>query len=269
MRQVIDIPDIQFFNGGESPDSFEFLSAMTMFNRYFYAAERKEVNPILREWNSIKENFNGFSYDYLLTELISHYSRNVTPSILDDLKRVSEFAKQHTTDAAIKEDLKIFTSNIDKLNKTLPEELLSYPLDTKVGDSTSLNEIISNNKTIIIDFWASWCRPCLKDIDQSHEFRNELSRKLDVKWVYISIDTDKKAWLKAVKILNVYNLEGDQLLFVRTEDLNQEKFVNYLNMVAIPQYAIISREGKLIIIDAPKPSKNDAFSRIVQEISNL
>lgn len=60
-----------------------------------------------------------------------------------------------------------------------------------------LSEIIGRKNYVLVDFWASWCVPCRKFIPKVKELAAKYADK-NMIVVSISIDTDKKAWLKAV-----------------------------------------------------------------------
>jgi peroxiredoxin len=65
------------------------------------------------------------------------------------------------------------------------------------GGSVSLDAL--RGKTVLLDFWATWCPPCLLEIDELNELQKELEGT-DVRILAISIDTltadELAAWLK-------------------------------------------------------------------------
>lgn len=55
-----------------------------------------------------------------------------------------------------------------------------------------------DKQLFIIDVWVSWCGPCLRDIDLSHNLRKEISEKYNIQWIYISIDKELDSWKMAL-----------------------------------------------------------------------
>ena len=97
---------------------------------------------------------------------------------------------------------------------------------------------------VYIDIWASWCVPCCKEIPHLQKLEKELNNPA-VKFLSVSIDQNEKNWKKKIEELN---LHGNQW-FNKGNEIS-----NFLNINAIPRFLLYDKEGKLINIDATRPS---------------
>lgn len=99
-------------------------------------------------------------------------------------------------------------------------------------------------KFILLDFWASWCLPCLQLTPQIQKLREEYpENKLEI--ISISLDTNNESFLNALKKTNTSFLH----VFG-----NQEIIKNYA-VSSIPQYILINPKGQIIY---NKEEENDA-----------
>lgn len=112
-------------------------------------------------------------------------------------------------------------------------------------------------KVIYIDFWASWCGPCIGEMPNSAALQTSIGNA-NLKFLYISVDKDKKAWLKAisklpqeVKTSSHYRLDG-------YSDLGK-----FFNLSAIPRYIIIAPDGKIAAFDAGRPGADDTKQTLI------
>ena len=102
------------------------------------------------------------------------------------------------------------------------------------------------DKLLYIDVWATWCKPCIKEIPSMKALQEAYKGK-PVTFVSISVDQDKEAWKAAVQR---EKLSGIQLY--TNLSMNRDFIDNY-DLSGIPRFMLV-KNGKIISISAPKPS---------------
>lgn len=64
------------------------------------------------------------------------------------------------------------------------------------GEPMHLATVVGANKIVLVDFWASWCAPCIKQFPHLKELRAQYGdRGFEV--VGVSLDTDEEDWREA------------------------------------------------------------------------
>jgi thiol-disulfide isomerase/thioredoxin len=67
----------------------------------------------------------------------------------------------------------------------------------------ALKEIpMDANSIYLIDYWASWCIPCIANLPAIRDFKSRFEKK-DFKIISISLDTKYNNWLAAIKKHNI------------------------------------------------------------------
>ena len=102
------------------------------------------------------------------------------------------------------------------------------------------------DKLLYIDVWATWCKPCIKEIPSMKALQEAYKGK-PVTFVSISVDQDKEAWKAAVQR---EKLSGIQLY--TNLSMNRDFIDNY-DLSGIPRFMLV-KNGKIISISAPRPS---------------
>ncbi len=123
-------------------------------------------------------------------------------------------------------------SNRIKVNSKAPMFSLTS-LDEKMLSLEDVNK----DKYVLLDFWASWCVPCRKQIPRLKNLYVDLSN-LQIEFISISIDEESKSWKKAIKEENL-NL-WPQLLDNKMQ--TAEKYSVY----SIPKYILLDPEGNIL-----------------------
>ena len=81
--------------------------------------------------------------------------------------------------------------------KSLP----SVNVTTLEGNQFNFKNIDNNNNPIIISFWATWCKPCTKELNNIAEIYEDWQDETNVKLVAVSID-DRRSQSKVAPYVN-------------------------------------------------------------------
>lgn len=107
------------------------------------------------------------------------------------------------------------------------------------GDSISLSDFVGKSDYILIDFWASWCGPCIQSFPELKKlYNNYKGVRFDI--LGVSLDENKEAWIGAIKSHeltwnHITDLRGWKCEGSRTYAVN-----------SIPNTVLINKEGKIV-----------------------
>ena len=111
-------------------------------------------------------------------------------------------------------------------------------LKTLNGESVRSVQAINQNGFTIISFWATWCIPCINELDAINEVISEWSKKEDI--TVLAISTDDSRSKKRVKPL----INGKDWGFDVISDTNQD-FKRAMGVVGIP-HTIVTYKSEII-----------------------
>jgi len=115
-----------------------------------------------------------------------------------------------------------------------------------------------NKKPIIINCWASWCSPCIKEIPILEAKMKEYNDNIDI--IYISFDNNKSDWLKKQNELGI-NQQQSYLLINNFKSA----MANYFDITAIPRLILVDADGNIVNEHLPSPN-NDAFKNDIDAV---
>jgi len=134
---------------------------------------------------------------------------------------------------------------------------LRLPMDTVVarsqGGSTRLSDLVGDNKALLIDFWASWCGPCMQLMPELIE----KSEKLAPQGVIVAgMNTENKKAAEGIR-------SKRKISFPWLVEPDNRVFSNLLQIDSIPRMVLITPEGKVLFNGHPRdPSLGEALARL-------
>jgi thiol-disulfide isomerase/thioredoxin len=199
----------------------------------------------------------------------SDYKNKLIQERLLSILLVANYKKSYKSFDAVRNDLAVefpaskYLKYIDSLktnftaSKLSSKDALATIVTDQKGNPFALNQIIKD-KPLFIDCWASWCVPCLQQFPFSKELETKYKGKID--FAYLSFDKDKAKWID--KARRLFLDENSYLI----DNNFSSSFANYFNISSIPRYIILDSKGNIVDKDAPRPTRKEALTKILDNL---
>ena len=107
------------------------------------------------------------------------------------------------------------------------------------GKEIRLSDYVGKNKLILLDFWASWCIPCIQEVPLLKELQEKYESK-GLLVIGVSVDSDRKKWEEA--------LDKHEPAGIQISELKGWESVSRINygVQAIPFTVLIDSSGKIL-----------------------
>ncbi|ADE82030.1 hypothetical protein PRMUPPPA20_04130 [Xylanibacter ruminicola] len=114
-----------------------------------------------------------------------------------------------------------------------------FTMNTPDGKPFSLSSL--KGKTVVLDFWASWCPDCRKDAPEVVRLYNDFHSD-KVEFVGVSMDTNVEAWQKAINQYGISYPQVSELKKFKETDISKSYGVQW-----IPSMVVVSPEGNILL----------------------
>jgi peroxiredoxin len=190
------------------------------------------------------ENPLGERYFLSFSQIIKEKDRN------EILPLLSKEAKQKYDDIT-KE------ANSPKVVIKEGQTCINFTGKTPNNEPFILSDIITAKKLILLDFWASWCVPCMKSMPEIAKLYDDYKDK-GLEIVGISLDENETFWKKAI--------EKNSMSWIQIIS-NKEKADNIAKMYGvnmIPHTFLIDSKGKIVSVNLRGQELREKIKKVLE-----
>ena len=164
----------------------------------------------------------------------------------NDLQHLFEIYRTVSgTSERFKENEKVYNN----LARLLPGvKATDFEMQDVDGNTVRFLDVIGQGKVTYIDFWATWCGPCCAEIPFVEKLVERYKGNPKIEFLSISLDKDLAKWHE--------KLDRDKPTWRQyvIPDNFESAFAKEYNITAIPRFMVFDGEGRIITINAERPS---------------
>ena len=236
--------------GSKTQDQFaEYSKAMKPYEKIFMPDSAKDAASVAAV-EKISEDFvKKYPSSYVAPIAIIRILQSSENEVIADrlFQLMSKDVKKSALSKYVDQQLALAKIN------PIGSEIVDFSQNDTSGHTVRVSSF--RGKYVLIDFWASWCRPCRMENPNVVAAYNKYSKK-DFTVLGVSLDQAKQAWLSAIKM--------DGLTWTHVSDLKGwgNDVATLFKITSIPQNILIDPKGKIIA----KNLRGDALNVKLEEL---
>ena len=247
---AVDLDNAADFN--DYPDYQTLVHNIFKLRIYSYKVQYEFDDP----WGKILADFKTIKSENIKQALAPLLIEGVSPtSAATTNEELMALIPQIIKNTELLQELNQRINLVNKLKSGQPFPPFEGVVDIN-DKSISFEQLNLKGKMLFIDIWATYCPDCRKELPALETLQQTYKGK-PITFVSISVDRNKEAWKKMVKEKKLSGIH----LYASPE--TKELFKKLYDLRSIPRYMLVDKEGNIISINAPMPSKGTALESLI------
>ena len=199
-------------------------------------------NSLDAEYKIVEKELKDFGVDFLTKNInnkigecfVGDITRRLEP---DEIEKLLALANEETLNS----ERFITVAERLKIAKTVAigQPFVDLEMPNPQGKMIKLSDYAGKGKYVLVDFWASWCKPCREEMPTLVElYKKYKNKKFEI--VGVSFDRDKEKWLNGIAELNITWVQMSDIKYWQSEG------AKLYNVLGIPHTVLIDPKGIII-----------------------
>ncbi|MGQ1784330.1 MULTISPECIES: redoxin domain-containing protein [unclassified Saccharicrinis] len=232
----------------------EYQKAMGAGDNEIQKALREEASELMEEQKAyfidfIKNNTNSVVGAHMAMQAISEFE-------VEEFKALTAEFEANLGDSKYVADLKKALEPMEKAAAAAKATEVGavapdFTLESVDGDNVALSSL--RGKYLLVDFWASWCKPCREENPNVVKAYGTYAAK-GFEVLSVSLDRDSAAWRKAIN--------DDGLTWTQVID-GKGDIANTYGVTGIPFTLLLDKEGKVVAKNLRGPALEEKLAELL------
>lgn len=190
----------------------------------------EEVISIKKDF--LKKNPASIAAIWLLSDMIIR-------SQLTDSESIAFFKNMDKTKLVAVPYYQAVAKRVDGMSATLTGKKVPGVESKNTYDGSNFNLSSLQGKYVVLDFWGTWCGPCVSGMPKMKTYRDKYKGKLEIVGIASESDNGER-WIKFLTNHSEYN--WPQVLSKK----NEEDFILKFNVAGFPTKIIVGPDGLIV-----------------------